>query len=106
MTGAESFSHFKRGTSISAEELQGKQSVQGTFRLPGNLLMLLNGVSNQPGLKQKSLFDQLIENEDIVKRLPRGCLSKICKQIPAIGGRKRLCLIEYFWKSLRNCQKS
>jgi hypothetical protein len=57
------------GASLSVEELQGKQSVRTTFRLPDYTINLLNVVAFQLGLQQKSLFDQLIEDENIVKEI-------------------------------------
>jgi len=48
---------------LSIEGLKGKQSVRATFRLPDHTIKLLNIVAQQLGLKQKSLFDQLMENE-------------------------------------------
>lgn len=52
----------KTALDISVESLKGKQSVRATFRLPNELIELLGLVANQFGLKQKSLFDQLVED--------------------------------------------
>jgi hypothetical protein len=60
---------------ISAHGLKGKQSVRATFRLPDNTIKLLGIVAAQLGLKQKSLFDQLIEDIDT--------LSKVAETAPA-----------------------
>lgn len=69
MTRTTSFSHYDTRIGLSAERLQGKQSVRATFRLPEHIIKLLNVVAFQLGLKQKSLFDQLIEDQDIVKKI-------------------------------------
>jgi len=55
--------------SLSIEGLQGKQSVRATFRLPDHTINLLTTVAFQLGLKQKSLFDQLIEDAEILKEI-------------------------------------
>jgi hypothetical protein len=54
---------------LTAEALQGKQSVRVTFRLPEEAIALLSRAANQLGVKQKSLFDQLIENQEILNRV-------------------------------------
>lgn len=54
---------------ISAEGLMGKQSVRATFRLPRQVIELLGLVAAQLGLKQKSLFDQLIENASVLNKV-------------------------------------
>ena len=51
---------------ISAQGLKGKQSVRATFRLPEHIINLLGIVASQLGIKQKSLFDQLLENKDVL----------------------------------------
>lgn len=64
------------GISLSADGLQGKQSVRTTFRLPGHTIKLLNVVAFQLGLKQKSLFDQLVEDEKILKEVAEKALKE------------------------------
>jgi len=54
---------------ISAKGLKGKQSVRTTFRLPDQIIDLLGVVASQLGLKQKSLFDQLIENKEVLSKV-------------------------------------
>lgn len=49
---------------ISAGSLRRKQSVRATFRLPEHVIQLIGIVAAQLGLKQKTLFDQLVENKD------------------------------------------
>nr|MBF0222971.1 hypothetical protein [Desulfobulbaceae bacterium] len=51
---------------LTANDLIGKQSVRATFRLPQQVIDLLTVISGQLGIKQKSLFDQLIENASVL----------------------------------------
>ncbi|RPI51694.1 MAG: hypothetical protein EHM49_06780, partial [Deltaproteobacteria bacterium] len=53
------------GLTITAMGLRGKQSVRATFRLPDHIIKLLGMVASQLGLKQKSLFDQLVEDKEV-----------------------------------------
>ena len=54
---------------ISAKGLQGRQSVRATFRLPEEIIQLLGVMARQLGLQQKSLFDQLIEDSDVLRQV-------------------------------------
>jgi hypothetical protein len=54
---------------LSADILRGRQSVRATFRLPVQVIALLSVAAHQLGLKQKSLFDQLVEDRDVLARL-------------------------------------
>ena len=54
---------------LTADALQGRQSVRVTFRLPEEAIALLSMAANQLGLKQKSLFDQLVEDQDVLNRV-------------------------------------
>ena len=54
---------------LSAKGLQGKQSVRATFRLPEHIINLLGVVAAQLGIKQKSLFDQLVEDQNVLTRV-------------------------------------
>lgn len=57
---------------LSADTLRGRQSVRATFKLPSQVINLLSLVANQLGLKQKSLFDQLVENRETLAQVARG----------------------------------
>jgi hypothetical protein len=57
---------------LSAEALRGRQSVRATFKLPVQIIGLLSLAANQLGLKQKSLFDQLVENREILEQVAAG----------------------------------
>ncbi len=52
-------------------ELRGKQSVRTTFRLPERSIMALSVLSAQLGIKQKSLFDHISEDLDILHACAR-----------------------------------
>ena len=54
------------GIEISEARLRGRQSVRTTFRLPVYLIELLGIIAGQFCVKQKSLFDQLIEDNKVL----------------------------------------
>ena len=54
---------------LTADRLKGKQSVRVTFRLPGHSIALLSIAANHLGVQQKLLFDQLVENQEVLNRL-------------------------------------
>lgn len=57
----------------TAEDLRGRQSVRATFKLSSRAIDALSIVAVHLGIKQKSLFDQLIEDA--------GSLSHIAREI-------------------------
>ncbi len=57
---------------LSAEALKGRQSVRATFRLPDEIIALLGLAASQLGLKQKSIFDQLFEDEQALEKAAAG----------------------------------
>lgn len=54
---------------LSLDDLKGKQSVRATFRLPKEAIDLLGVIASQLGIKQKSLFDQLVEDSGVLDQL-------------------------------------
>jgi hypothetical protein len=54
---------------LTANSLQGKQSVRATFRLPAQVINLLSVAASQLGLKQKSLFDHLVEDRNTLSQV-------------------------------------
>lgn len=50
----------------TASDLMGRQSVRATFRLTRKAIDAMSAVSNHLGVKQKSLFDYLIGDEDVL----------------------------------------
>ena len=57
------------GIEISEARLRGRQSVRTTFRLPVHLIELLGIMAGQFGVKQKSLFDQMIEDKEVLNEV-------------------------------------
>lgn len=54
---------------LTADYLKGKQSVRATFKLPEQMIRLLSIAASQLGIKQKTLFDQLVEDRDILAQV-------------------------------------
>jgi len=67
----------KKGTgsrkklALTVDDLTGKQSVRATFKLPRHAIDLLTVIAGQLGIKQKSLFDQLVENDSVLEKVSR-----------------------------------
>ena len=55
----------------SAEDLRGRQSVRATFKLSARAIDALSIVAVHLGIKQKSLFDQLIEDAGSLSHIAR-----------------------------------
>jgi len=56
-------------TKLTLDDLKKKQSVRATFKLPQQTISLLSMVARQLGVKQKSLFDQLIDNPAVLTQV-------------------------------------
>jgi len=54
---------------FSLDALKGMQSVRATFTLPRHAINLISTVATHLGVKQKSIFDHLIENKDIIDQI-------------------------------------
>jgi hypothetical protein len=65
----------RRNLTLTADDLKGKQSVRATFRLPPQIIELLSVIAGQLGIKQKSLFDQLVENGALLEQVAREALN-------------------------------
>ncbi len=63
LTGQHKDQVARAGVEISEARLRGRQSVRTTFRLPVHLIEVLGIIACQFGVKQKSLFDQMIEDD-------------------------------------------
>ena len=63
LTGHHKDQAARAGVEISEARLRGRQSVRTTFRLPVHLIEVLAIIACQFGVKQKSLFDQMIEDD-------------------------------------------
>ena len=55
--------------STSPADLRGRQSVRATFRLSTKAIDALSVVAVQLGIKQKSLFDHLIEDLTVLEKI-------------------------------------
>lgn len=60
----------KQNTSdLSLDALKGMQSVRATFTLPKTTINLISTVASQLGVKQKSIFDHLVEDTERFGRI-------------------------------------
>lgn len=59
----------RKPNDFSLDSLKGMQSVRATFTLPRHAINLISTVANQLGVKQKSIFDHLIENKDVIDQI-------------------------------------
>ncbi len=57
------------GTNPSTLDLRGRQSVRATFRLSEACIDAISILSAQLGIKQKSIFDHLLENDQALKSM-------------------------------------
>ena len=55
----------------SALDLRGRQSVRATFRLSEDCIDAISILSAQLGIKQKSVFDHLMEDVNVLKEMAR-----------------------------------
>lgn len=58
-------------TETSSADLRGKQSVRTTFKLSERAIIALSLLSTQLGIKQKSLFDHLMEDVQALEHIAR-----------------------------------
>ena len=56
-------------TGTSAAALKGRQSVRATFKLTEQCIEAISIVANQLGIKQKSLFDHLLEDAELLESI-------------------------------------
>jgi len=61
----------------SSSDLRGRQSVRATFRLTEDAINTLSILSIQLGIKQKSLFDHLLEDDESLDLIAREIESEI-----------------------------
>lgn len=84
---------------IDADELKGRQSVRTTFKLPEKTINLLKISAKHLGIKQKTLLDQLIEDETILNVLAKEAQNHCrndddCRPKTFVLSRKALDLID------------
>jgi len=70
MTRSKSFIHLEF-TEESSARLRGHQSVRTTFKLSERSITALSVLAGQLGIKQKSLFDHLVEDVQALKTIAR-----------------------------------
>ncbi len=58
-------------TNMARLELRGRQSVRTSFRLTERCIDALSILAAQMGIKQKSLFDQLVDDPQVLKAIAR-----------------------------------
>lgn len=96
------FDIFLPGTSTS--DLRGRQSVRATFKLTENAINAISIVSTHLGIKQKSLFDHLIEDTRTLQRIAGELHAVRMKQLNRVQktfviSRKTLSVLEEVSKS-------
>ena len=55
----------------AANDLQWRQSVRATFRLSETCINVISILSAQLGIKQKSVFDQILEDPEVLNKAAR-----------------------------------
>ena len=83
----------------SSSDLRGKQSVRATFKLTGKAIDSISVVSSHLGIKQKSLFDHLIDDIRSLSVIARKVNSDRFKRLNRIQktyviSRRTLCCLE------------
>ena len=58
-------------SNASVLDLRGRQSVRATFRLSEACIEAISILSTQLGIKQKSVFDHLMEDAQVLKSIAR-----------------------------------
>ncbi len=59
----------QENANLTFNTLKGMQSVRATFTLPKQTINLLSAVANQLGVKQKSIFDHLVEDKTVLDQI-------------------------------------
>jgi len=83
----------------SLSELRGKQSVRATFRLSGKAIEAISVAAAHMGIKQKSLFDHLIDDVESLAVVAREMESKRFLRLKRVQktfvlSRRTLCSLE------------
>ncbi len=68
----------------SSSDLRGKQSVRATFRLSKTAVETISILAVQLGIKQKSLFDHLIEDRETLNLIARRLDPNILQDTPRV----------------------
>jgi hypothetical protein len=94
--------HLRPGKSIAvpaASELKGRQSVRATFKLSGRAIEAISVAAAHMGIKQKSLFDHLIDDVESLAVVAREMESKRFLRLKRVQktfvlSRRTLCSLE------------
>ncbi len=70
------------GSQPSSSDLRGRQSVRATFKLTEKAIETMSAVSVHLGIKQKSLFDHLIDDLESLERIARQ-MSSVTRDLPS-----------------------
>ena len=66
----------------SSRDLRGRQSVRATFKLTARAIETMSAVSVHLGIKQKSLFDHLIDDLESLERIARQ-MDPVTRDLPS-----------------------
>lgn len=85
---------------LNTEELRAKQSVRTTFKLPEKTINLLKVSAKHLGIKQKTLLDQLLEDDKALELLADDAVThsrneNCCRPKTFVLSKKALDQIEY-----------
>ena len=91
---------------LNTEELRAKQSVRTTFKLPEKTINLLKVSAKHLGIKQKTLLDQLLEDDKALELLADDALThsrheNSCRPKTFVLSKKALEQIEYVSSSYK-----
>lgn len=68
----------------SLRDLMGKQSVRATFRISSRAIESMAVVAEHFGIKQKSLFDHLVEDLEALNAVAGGLTEDAMKEVPRV----------------------
>ena len=66
----------------SSRDLRGRQSVRATFKLTARAIEIMSAVSVHLGIKQKSLFDHLVDDLESLERIARQ-MGSVSRELPS-----------------------
>jgi hypothetical protein len=96
----EKYGRLEQGVVVpSLSELRGRQSVRATFRLSGKAIEAISVAAAHMGIKQKSLFDHLIDDVESLAVVAREIESKRFLRLKRVQktfvlSRRTLCSLE------------
>ena len=75
---------YIRGAASPFRGLTGKQSVRATFRISSRAIESMAVVAEHFGIKQKSLFDHLVEDVDALNAMAERLTADAMKEVPRV----------------------